>query len=84
MLTKIKNKLNNMTTKDWIQAGLWLLTFILLVVFVILAASLGKGTATYADTLAGVGTAFALSLIASMFTTVAFAWQKKEKKEGKK
>ena len=84
MLTKIKKTMSNMSTKDWIAFSLWLLTFVLLIVFVILAAALTKGTEAYSNTLASVGTTFALSLIAAMFTTVAFAWQKKEQKEGKK
>lgn len=77
MLTKIKEKISKMTTQDWIAVGLWLLTFVLLLVFVILAAVLDKDSkTTYANALAGVGLSFALAIISALFTTVLFAKQK--------
>lgn len=81
MLTKIKNQISKMTMQDWIAVGLWLLTFVLLLVFVILSATLDKTEkTTYANTLAGVGLSFAFSIISALFTTVLFA----KKKQGAK
>ena len=55
MFTNIKNKLSNMSAKDWIVVSLWLGAFILLIAFVICAAVIDKdaGTSTrhmYAQT----------------------------------
>lgn len=46
MFTKMKNKMNNMNWKDWLQVGLWLLTFALLISFVIVAATVTKETSS--------------------------------------
>ena len=51
MFTKMKKTMNNMSRKDWLVASLWLLTFILLIVFVIVSATLEKGTSASAATL---------------------------------
>ena len=52
MLTKIKNKVNNMSKTDWIQVGLWLFTLVLLLIFVVLAATLNKDAGTVDKTVA--------------------------------
>ena len=46
MFTNIKNKLSDMSAKDWIVASLWLGAFILLITFVICAAVIDKDAGT--------------------------------------
>ena len=43
MFTKMKNTMNKMSWKDWLVVSLWLLTFALLIAFVIVAATVDKG-----------------------------------------
>ena len=47
----MKNTMNKMSWKDWLVVSLWLLTFVLLIVFVIVSATLEKGTGASAATL---------------------------------
>ncbi|NQZ65847.1 MAG: hypothetical protein HRT99_01345 [Mycoplasmatales bacterium] len=46
MFNRLKTKLNNMSTKDWVVASLWLLTFALLIAFVIIAATVSQTDGT--------------------------------------
>ena len=114
----MKNTMNKMSWKDWLVVSLWLLTFTLLIVFVIVTATLEKGhgataailehskangkllyknhavivtTAakpaddagiTYANAMAGVGTAFAVAIFSALATTVWFKFL--ERKNGGK
>ena len=75
----MKNKISNMTVKDWISTSLWILSLVLLFAFVIVAAVADKDNkTTYANMLAGTGFAFGISLFSALITTVAFAYFKKK------
>ncbi len=79
MFTKLKNKINNMSINDWIVVSLWLLTFLLLIVFVIIAAVVEKSKVDlYATLLASFGLIFGILLFGSLIVTVTFAYQKKK------
>ena len=76
MWDKISNKMSNMSGKDWIVVILWLATLIALLVFVVVAASMTSGTASYADTMAMLGLLEGALLITSLFTTAIFSYRK--------
>ncbi len=79
-MTKIKTFFSNMTINDWIQAVLWLLTLIMLFVFVIVAA-VGKehAGALSKDSNAITGLLFVISLCSALLTTVFVKFFEKRK-----
>ena len=71
------NKLIKATKENWIQALLWTLTFLFLIVFVILSVAIDKtDKSLYANSLAGVGAVFGLLLVGSLFTTAIMSYIK--------
>jgi uncharacterized membrane protein (DUF485 family) len=76
----LKEKFFSMDSKQLTLFIMWIFTFILLILFVILAASLDqKMEVTYANTLASIGFIFVLALFSSLIITVIFANNKRNK-----
>ena len=73
-MKNVLNKLTSMNTIQKIQLILWIVSFAILILFVVLAATLTKGTQSYANILAGVGLLFGALLVVSLFTTAIFSY----------
>ncbi|MCR8613095.1 MAG: hypothetical protein NC236_01275 [Mycoplasma sp.] len=81
MLNKLKAKMNDMNSRDWTIFLLWISTFISLIVFVVLAATLTKDTTSYANTLAALGVITILLLFSALIVTVLIAYNKKKEED---
>ncbi len=83
-MKKMKSIITNMTVNDWIQVALWLLTLIMLFVFVIVAAIGKEHPASLSkDSNAITGLLFVVSLCSALLTTVFVKFFEKRKKGDK-
>ena len=80
MFSKLIDKMQSMTWKDWLVVCLWMLTFVLLLTFVIVAASMTKGlpkspeNISYNNVLAAFALAFMISIFSALTSTVVFKY----------